>query len=138
MAGDAAHVHEEMLFESRRGFVRCCRGCGAFELRFGNAILSMDATELTELTHTVAAYDDAQRSPDAAGGQHAVVWLGHSGAGFRFRRDEVSELHRLLAGANLFAELGDYRRDDPNDRDHTDDLLPDAVIRRRLTTDTDR
>ncbi|BAH39842.1 MAG TPA: hypothetical protein DGD08_13160 [Gemmatimonas aurantiaca] len=127
MAEEFPHVHEEMLFESRRGFVRCCRACGAFELRFGNAILSMNAADLSALTDTVAAYDTGRMRPGSTPSDHAVIWLGHNGAGFRFRREEVAELHRLLAGARLFANLG--QDEDPEDAPILEDPT-DAAFRR--------
>lgn len=99
------HPHEEMLFESKRGFVRYCRVCGAFELRFGNAILGLRNDDLRLITETVQLFDEEYRTglrPDSA---PSTIWLGHEGSGFRFRREEIAELHRLLAGAALFAQL---------------------------------
>jgi hypothetical protein len=99
------HLHEEMLFESKRGFVRCCRLCGAFELRFGNAIMALRLDELQLLTDSVRRLDDEFRTAQRPEHGHATIWLGAEGSGFRFRRDEIAELHRLLAGACLFAQL---------------------------------
>lgn len=110
------HPHDEMLFESRRGFVRCCRSCRQFELRFGNAILALTADDLLDLIETVAAYDSDDAHAGSTPNDHGVIWLGDSGAGFRFRRDEVAELHRLLAGARLFAQLN------PTDHDRSPSL----------------
>ncbi|MBL0940007.1 MAG: hypothetical protein IBJ03_14025 [Gemmatimonadaceae bacterium] len=107
------HQHEEMLFESNRGFVRCCRSCGAFELRFGNAIIGMRLEELRLLTDTVSRLESEFTDESRPANDHAVIWLGHDGSGFRFRREEIAELHRLLAGARLFAMMSV----DPSDLD---------------------
>ncbi len=39
---------------------------------------------------------------------HTIIWVGDSEAGYRFRREEVSELNRLLASARL---LSNFRAD---------------------------
>lgn len=96
--------HSEQLFESDHGFVRYCRNCASFELRFGNAIMGLSPADLTDLCEMIAQFDvesPERRAPD----EHSVVWVGNSGAGFRFTRPEISELNRLLSGATLFAEL---------------------------------
>jgi hypothetical protein len=113
LSDEFGHQHEEMLFESPRGFVRCCRVCGAFELRFGNAIISMRLDELCLLTDTVARFEADFAGERPPSHDHAVVWLGREGSGFRFRREEIAELHRLLAGARLFATM----LDNPTDQD---------------------
>ncbi len=110
------HSHEsdhgdELLFESPRGYVRHCRACGAFELRFGNAIVSLTPDDLEILCETVSGYDVAAAVEEPFGGvarNYAVIWVGDTGTGFRFGRDEIAELHRLLAGARLFARLASH------------------------------
>ena len=98
--------HDDTLFfESPRGAVRYCRGCCAYELRFGNAIIALDRAEFDELVETIAELDRPPRAGDCTRPSHAVVWLGESGNGFRFTPEELSELHRLIAGARLFASL---------------------------------
>jgi hypothetical protein len=111
LSDEFGHQHEEMLFESPGGFVRCCRLCGAFELRFGNAIIGMRLEELRLLTDTVARFEADFHSDTPPAHDHAVIWLGHEGSGFRFRREEIAELHRLLAGACLFATMLDPHPD---------------------------
>lgn len=99
------HPHEELLFESKRGFVRCCRVCGSLELRFGNAILGLRSDDLSLIIESVQRFDEEYRTGQRPDSAPSTIWLGHDGSGFRFRRDEIAELHRLLAGAALFAQL---------------------------------
>lgn len=98
---------DEVLFESAHGYVRHCKTCGAYELRFGNAIVSLTSEDLDILCDTVADYDSEPVSEAFSGSpeNYAVIWVGDSGTGFRFGREEITELHRLLAGARLFARL---------------------------------
>lgn len=98
-------LHEELLFESHRGFVRCCRACGTFELRFGNVVMQLSADDFSLLHSTVAELDQPRDSDGPTARDHAIIWLGNDGTGFRFTRDEVVELHRLLSGALLLSHL---------------------------------
>lgn len=91
-----------MVFETARGRVLRCACCGALEVRFGNALLALHATEFAEVLASVAAYDapgddDQGVPPD----RPCVLYLGNSGCGWTFTPDEAAELHRLLAGSRL-------------------------------------
>jgi len=98
------------VFETTRGRVLCCPGCGRLQVRFGNAVLGLDDEELTEFRAAVAAFD---RDAGAAGPHrqdHAVFYAGDTGLGFAFSRAETAELHRLLEGARLLLDLAAVAR----------------------------
>jgi hypothetical protein len=99
----------EVAFETEHGRLLHCDCCGSLQLRFGNAVLGMNAEDFSPFRETVADLErDAletaatgRLAPDA----RAVLYLGDSGTGFSFDADELVEMHRLLEGAALMLEL---------------------------------
>lgn len=102
------------LFATARGRVVRCRCCAKAELRFGNALLRLDVDELPYLLGRLreadapcadpACADPARRTSAGrapADVREATLLLGESGSGWAFTRDELAELHRLVAGALL-------------------------------------
>lgn len=99
----------EVLFETDRGQLLHCGCCGALQLRFGNAVLGLNAEDFAPFRQTAAELErDALET--AAAGQleedaRAVLYLGDSGSGFAFDAGELTELHRLLEGGAFMLEL---------------------------------
>jgi hypothetical protein len=101
------HRANEPLFETARGRVMTCRCCSALELRFGNALLVVNAAELGSVGAALAA------SATDAPGRPTTLTLGDTGCGWVFDAGEADELRRLVAGATLLLELGVAPRRDP-------------------------
>ena len=103
---DRAPVDPLLVFETERGRVRRCDCCDTLRVHFGAALMSADPAGFDGLLETVAAFDrgDTPLGPWPEG--HALLHVGETGAAFAFTPGEISELHRLLAGAKLMLELG--------------------------------
>ena len=99
----------ETLFETGRGRLLHCRCCGALQLRFGNAVLGLNAEDFAPFRRTAAELERDALATDERGELHAdaraVLYLGESGSGFAFDAGELTELHRLLEGGALLLEL---------------------------------
>ena len=98
------------LFETERGRVTRCGGCGALELRFGNALLAVRPEELATVLLAALAEAEADARAAAVHGVPAAgvtLYLGDSACGWVFDRAESAELHRLVAGARLLLDLAD-------------------------------
>lgn len=93
------HFHDdapELVAASPNGGITRCNGCGALHLRFGNAVLNLDANDLRPLATAVKSSRRKAR-PDSADNARVVeLYMGESGAGFAFTRDEIVELDELL------------------------------------------
>jgi hypothetical protein len=130
LSADHGHAdRSETLATSANGRVARCRGCGALELRFGNALLRMDATDLSRVH--AAVVPSLRRDGSTASGtlKSIEVYMGDSGVGFAFSHDEIVELTELLEAAQsrLAADPIESALVDMID----DDLIPEP-IRRRL------
>jgi len=124
----ADHGHadrSETLATSANGRVAQCRGCGAVELRFGNALLRMDATDLPRVHAAVVPSLRRGDSPASEAPRSIEVYMGDSGAGFAFSYDEIIELTELLEAAQSRIDV------EPIVDRFDDDIIPEA-IRRRL------
>lgn len=75
------------------------------ELRFGNAVIGLIDDDLDQLLQAVATFDASSQGATDHPLEHALVYIGHSGNGYRFSHPQVSELHRLLVGAQLLLGL---------------------------------
>ncbi len=95
----------DIVFATEAGTVRRCSQCGALQLRFGNGLLGLAPSDLGHLLKSVAAYDHDGAAATGDPREHAVFHFGDTGIGFRFTRDEVAELHRLLSGTQLLLEM---------------------------------
>ena len=122
----------ETLAATTHGRVARCLGCGSLELRFGNALLRMDATDLPRVHAAIAPslkQNDSRHADAHSSSPRTIeIYMGDSGAGFAFTYAEIVELSDLLASAEL--RLGDSAID-PEIDDADDDIIPEA-IRRRL------
>lgn len=95
------HHPSRVVFESQNGSVLRCATCGGMELRFGNAVIALIDDDLDQLQRAVATFDASSQGATGHPMEHALVYIGNSGNGYRFSHPQVSELHRLLVGAQL-------------------------------------
>jgi hypothetical protein len=97
---DTEHSHDEhpeVIARSARGEVRRCSDCGSLHLRFGNAILALNAEDLPTLRAAVENSPRRQKANgDPASGRCVELFLGESGPGFAFDTEELIELDLLL------------------------------------------
>ncbi|HEY0972492.1 MAG TPA: DUF6686 family protein [Gemmatimonadales bacterium] len=109
--GSSAHDDNgyEVAFETERGRLLHCACCGGLQLRFGNAVLGLNADDFVPFRRTVAELERDALETAAAGrlapDARAVLYLGESGSGFAFDADEIVEMCRLLEGAAFMLEL---------------------------------
>ncbi|MGV3711200.1 MAG: hypothetical protein ACO1Q7_20435 [Gemmatimonas sp.] len=75
------------------------------ELRFGNAVIALVDDELDQLLDAVAAFDGSAEGATDHPMEHALIYIGNTGNGYRFSRPQITELHRLLVGAQLLLQL---------------------------------
>lgn len=125
----ADHGHRdraETLAASANGRIARCRECGGLELRFGNALLRLDAADLARVH--AAVVPSLRQGESATGGapESIEVYMGDSGVGFAFSHDEIIELTGLLEAARERLD-GEPVAIDLID----DDVIPEP-IRRRL------
>ena len=92
------------LFETAHGQVRRCPCCTLLEVRFGQALLALDADDLPHVLDQLGAAESHAAAPAAPGGEVTLL-LGESGSGWVFTAPEAAELHRLVAGAQLLLGL---------------------------------
>lgn len=94
--------HYTALFETSRGAVRRCQCCDCIHVHFGNALLVITDASLRDLHEIVAGFDAADDAAFAhwPAGRVAIL-TGEVGTAFVFTREEIAELHQLLAGAQL-------------------------------------
>lgn len=99
----------EVAFETGSGRLLHCACCGALQLRFGNAVLGLNAGDFGPFRETVADLERDALETAAAGrldeDARAVLYLGDTGTGFAFDAGELTELHRLLEGGAFLLEL---------------------------------
>ena len=99
----------EVAFETEHGRLLHCACCGSLQLRFGNAVLGLNAEDFAPFRETIADLERDALEVAAAGrlapDARAVLYLGDSGTGFAFDAEELIEMHRLLEGAALMLEL---------------------------------
>lgn len=93
------------VFETKRGSVMRCRCCGRLLVRYGNALLTVDADDFEQVRTAVAAFDSDAPATGSWPVDHAVLHADKTGVGFAFNRAEIVELNRLLNGAKLLLEL---------------------------------
>ena len=102
------------LFETVHGHVRRCPCCRLLEVRFGNALLAVDADDLPDVLDQLVEAESqadaradagASAPPDAPVSGEVTLLLGDSGSGWVFSRAEAAELHRLVAGAQLLLDV---------------------------------
>jgi hypothetical protein len=98
------------VFETAHGHVRRCPCCSWLEVRFGNALLALDADDLPAVLDQlgVAEAQAGERAgvpTTAAPADEVTLLLGDTGSGWVFSRTEAAELHRLVAGAQLLLDL---------------------------------
>jgi hypothetical protein len=95
-----------VVFETTNGRVTRRPDCGCFELRFGNALIGLRADELDELLAAIVHADMMARQ-DARGisDRTTVLTFHDTGCGWVFSAPEAEEMHRLVAGALLLANL---------------------------------
>lgn len=117
---DRAPVDPLLVFETARGRVRRCDCCDTLRVHFGASLMSAEPAGFDALLETVAAFDRGETPLGPWPEGHALLHVGETGAAFAFTPGEISELHRLLAGARLMLELGLDGADAP-DGDEPDD-----------------
>jgi hypothetical protein len=125
----ADHGHRdrpETLAASTNGRITRCRDCGAVELRFGNALLRLDAADLARVHAAVVPSLRQGESMTGDAPESIEVYIGDSGVGFAFSHDEIIELTELLETARERLD-GEAVAVGPID----DDMIPEP-IRRRL------
>ncbi len=95
----------EIVARSVHGRVTRCDDCSALHLQFGNAVLSLDPTDLP--TFHGAVRTSATAGPRGTAGRRSVeLYVGESGVGFAFTRDEIAELDALLSSAEQWLANG--------------------------------
>lgn len=91
---------------SPRGVLDYCQPGACVRLRFGNAVLQLDTEELETVLDMVAMHDIDGEPAGGHATEHALIDIGDTGASFAFTRDEVAELHLLLARGVLVLAAG--------------------------------
>jgi len=101
-----SQIDPQLLFETRHGRVRRCDCCDTIRVHFRNAALAVGPDDLAQLLDVVSAFDRGETPLGPWPEGHALLHVGESGVALAFTPTEVAELHRLLAGARLFLDLG--------------------------------
>ena len=123
----------ETLASTANGSLSRCTGCGALELRFGNALLRFDSSDLPQVCEAVqsSVRPRRQRSSGVEVGERRLVelYMGDSGAGFAFSYNEIRELNELLAIATRRIASESAISDSPLAIDD-DFFIPEPILRR--------
>jgi hypothetical protein len=94
---DHHDLRSELIASTSRGHATRCPCCGALHLRFGNAVLNLDASDLEQL---VSAVRSIHRKPRSRTGSvddaFMELYFGNTGVGFAFDAREIAELEQLL------------------------------------------
>lgn len=98
------HRPNRTILETDRGFVRRCTCCDRIELRFGNALLGLSVDEM-ECVRSRLVEAELAAGALVSPRPSVVLMIGETASGWVFDREEVLELHRLLAGASLMLDL---------------------------------
>jgi hypothetical protein len=123
----------ETLASTANGSLTRCTGCGALELRFGNALLRFDATDLPQVCEAVQSSARLRRDRasriDVGDQRYVELHMGDSGAGFVFSYNEIRELDDLLAIATRRIASESAISDSPLATDD-DFFIPEPILRR--------
>ena len=107
---NSEHSHDarpDLVAATPLGRITRCSSCGALHLRFGNAVLNLDATDLSALRLAVENSRRKERARLSRADQRTIeLYIGESGVGFAFNRAEISELEQLLDDAERRIESG--------------------------------
>jgi hypothetical protein len=97
-AGQPHHGSRDILAITPDGEVARCDSCSALHLRFGNALLTFDQSDLRTLRDAVLASRDRPVRRSTTNPERPIeLYVGESGAGFAFSLAEMAELDQLLA-----------------------------------------
>lgn len=94
------------LFETENGRVLRCLCCGVLHVRFGNVLLALAFEDFEWLQQTTADLDCHPYLSDVWRFGPGTIRVGDSGVSLILTRDEMVELHQLLAGARLLLDVG--------------------------------
>jgi hypothetical protein len=104
------HSHDarpDLVAATPAGRLTRCSSCGALHLRFGNAVLNLDASDLSPLRVAVENSRRKERGRSVRTDQRTIeLYIGESGVGFAFSRAEIAELEQLLDDAERRIESG--------------------------------
>jgi hypothetical protein len=107
---NSEHSHDarpDLVAASPLGRVTRCSTCGALHLRFGNAVLNLDASDLSPLLVAVENSRRKERARSSRADRRTIeLYIGESGVGFAFNRAEIAELEQLLGEAERRIDSG--------------------------------